>query len=227
MLLTGDAQLDNAEIVDDYGGGSARDAPSVRHDAFDVEYQLFEIELTDGQGLYGTPQQSPLIEVAGRYELTMPNVLSTEPEDGWERDGGVVFVEEPWIQLLAGDDWYAPTTSHFLVSGGLRETSVISVVRTTPDVDEERWSDLVIWDSENRPVASSATLVDSQTHFSPDLLLGVAFLFLGASLPLFIEAIVPTEEAATRRPKADVSPPATPEARSARPKTRRTRRRRK
>lgn len=227
VLLIGDAQLDNAQVIDDYGDGPARDAPSVRQDAFDVEYQLFELELREGQGLFGDPRRSPLIEVAGRYELTMPNVLSTEPESGWERDGGVVFVEEPWIQLLAGNDWHTPKSVHFLVSGGLRETSAISVVRTTPDVDEERWSDLIIWDTENRPIATSATFVDSRTTIGPDLQLGAAFLFLGASLPLFVEAFVPREETPSRPPKGVGLPPTTPKPMSARPKTRLNRRRRR
>lgn len=219
VLLTDDAQLDGAQIVDQEASGDARDAPSVRGEFAGTEYQWFELELLEGQRLIGSPDQSPLVEVAGRYELTMPSVLSTSPAQGWERDGGVVFLEEPWIELFATNpqmhpaavpnDWYAPRAAHFMVSGGIHESNVISVARTTPDLDDARWGNLTTWDS-NRPIATSATFVDYRTTLGPDLRLGVTFLFFGASLPLLIEALVPREQLAPSTLPGAGKPPRAP-----------------
>lgn len=237
VILIGDAWLTNPRYID--ADGTAHDAPfsselapfqlgTSADDTAPLEYQFFQLSLEDGGRLVGTPKNSPLSRQGDHYSLTMPKVVSLDPEEGSERDGGVILGEAPTLALLVanttppvGDGWtgwHAPHTTTFMLNSGLSETETISVTRSAPELDRDKWGQLAIW-TMDYPFEASALFGDSDETTASTTRASWSFLFYGAALPLLLEAALSRGRKAGVEPAVAVPPPPAPEPPAADPST--------
>jgi hypothetical protein len=220
ILLTGDARLSNPRFVE--GDGTSRYA-QFTEDQFGVidgvpfEYQLFQFASHDRGYLTGTPQRSPLSRVGDTYSLTMPRIVAPDPIEGPDRDGGVILTEEVGLALLVAnvrppvgdgwDGWQVPRTTRFMLDSGLSETDTVSVTRSAPELDRDKWGQLVIW-LYDYPLEATALFEDSADVTAASTRSSWSFLFYGAALPLLIEAALSRRRQKPRAPQAVNAPEA-------------------
>lgn len=138
----------------------------------------------------------------------MPGIATPTPtaQKDERSKGGVVFLEELYISLIpqlreqqvpkGWLSWQAPRTALLVASTGLSANSEIAVTRSTPELDKDKWADVIAWTSAN-PFRANVNFSWGGTSLARDVLLSVTFLFFGMSLTLLADAFVESRRAAT------------------------------
>ena len=215
LYLRNDARLTNPQIVNS-DGQVVRPAEyeTVNLNNDDLMLQEYNLELPKGWTLQGRPLKSPLSARFNEGRISMPGVATPAPtaQEDERSKGGVVLLEEAYISLIPQvreqqlpKGWLgpqAPRTAFFVASTGMSANSEIAVTRSTPELDKDKWADVIAWTSAN-PLQANVNISWGGTSLARDVLLSVTFLFFGMSLTLLADAFVESRRAATVGVQAD------------------------
>jgi len=229
LYLRNDARLTNPQIVN----GDGQVVRAAEYKAFNVNdddlmLQEYNLELPKGWTLQGRPLKSPLSTRFNEGRISMPGMATPVPtaQEDERSKGGVVFNEEAYIALIpqvreqqVPKGWLgrqAPRTTLLVASTGLSANSEIAVTRSTPELDKDKWADVIAWTSAN-PFQANVNISWGGNSLARDVLLSVTFLFFGMSLTLLADAFVESRRAATvgvqaNRPTAGMLAQATNDA---------------